>query len=267
MVNPKLKEKYCLSSENIIETAIKYSNKAKQDFSCDKFVIILFSNFLLDYLKEKINMVSTEWLSPYHPYASNQLYKGVYNGISISAIMPPMGASPIASVAEDLISCGAKVLLLVCGAWGIAQNVKLLDFLIPTHAIGPDGTSIYYGRNPNDISTIDKEIVNIFSDELEKRTKGYHIGKNYSIEAFYRIDIEYVENLQSNGFISIENGELNTLTAVARMKKVRFGAIFYSYYNPLEDWNIPWFQKNYRKCVELEGEITLATIKRLANKL
>ncbi|MFX0033565.1 MAG: hypothetical protein ACFFGP_04155 [Promethearchaeota archaeon] len=267
MVNPQLSKIYCLSSENVIETAVKYSNKAKQEFSCSKFVILLFSNSLLDYLKKKINMVSTKWLSPYHPYASNQLHKGVYKGIPISAIMPPMGASPIASVAEDLISCGAEVLLLVCGAWGIAQNVKLLDFLIPTHAIGPDGTSIYYGRNPNDISIIDKEIVNIFSNEIEKRTMDYHIGKNYSIEAFYRIDIEQVKNLQSNGFVSIENGEVNALTTVATMKQVRFGAIFYSYYNPLAGWNVPWFQEDYKKCVELEGEITLATIKSLANKL
>ncbi len=256
--------KYCLNSEDIVKNAIKVSNKNKSDFKINDYAILLFSKSLLDYLIKQAKMESKEWLAPYHPYASNQIFNGNFDGISISAIMPPMGASPIASVAEDLITCGAKVLLLVCGAWGIAENVKLLDFLIPTHAIGPDGTSIYYGRKPNDITTIDKEIISVFFDEVKKRTMSYHIGKNYSIEAFYKIDIKQVENLQNNGFVSIENGELNTLAAISNVRNVKFGAIFYSYYNPLEDWIVPWFQEDYKKCVELEGEITLATIKRIA---
>ncbi len=257
--------KYCLTSEEIVKTAIKVSNKNKNDFKINDYAILLFSNSLLEYLIKEAKMESKDWLTPYHPYASNKIYNGNFDGVSISAIMPPMGASSIASVAEDLITCGAKVLLLVCGAWGIAKNVKLLDFLIPTHAIGPDGTSIYYGRKPDDITTIDKEIVNTFLNEVKKRTRAYHTGKNYSIEAFYKINIEQVENLQNNGFVSMENGELNTLAAISNVKKVKFGAIFYSYYNPLEGWNVPWFQKDYKKCVELEGEITLVTIKRIAN--
>ena len=118
----------------------------------------------------------------------------------------------------------------------------------------------------DDITTIDKEIVHIFLDEVKKRTNCYHIGKNFSIEAFYKINIEQVENLQNNGFVSLENGELNTLAAISNVRNVKFGAIFYSYYNPLEDWIVPWFQEDYKKCVELEGEITLATIKRIANE-
>lgn len=257
------KKEYCIRSENVIESALKYSNKSQEEFACDKFAILLFSNSLLEYLKKRLNLQATEWLTPYHPYASNQLYRGIYNGIPISVITPPMGASPIASVAEDLITCGARVLLLVCGAWGIARNVKLLDFLLPTHAIGPDGISIFYGRESDDQTLIDKGIVSTFFDEIKKRTNNYHIGKNYSTEAFYRIKVKQVEDLQKEGYISMENGELNTLAFICKMKHVKFGAIFYSYYNPLEDWIVPWFKEDYKKCVELEGEITLATIERL----
>lgn len=83
------------------------------------------------------------------------------------------------------------------------------------------------------------------------------------MEAFYKIVVEEVENLQNNGFISMENGELNTLAAISNMRDVKFGAIFYSYYNPLEGWNVPWLQEEYQKCVELEGLITLSSIKRI----
>ena len=122
-----MSNKNCLNSEDIVKNAIKVSNKNKSDFKINDYAILLFSKSLLDYLIKEAKMESKEWLAPYHPYASNQIFNGNFDGISISAIMPPMGASPIASVAEDLITCGAKVLLLVCGAWGIAKSVKLLD--------------------------------------------------------------------------------------------------------------------------------------------
>lgn len=265
-MNSKLHNEFCLNSKEVIEKAIEVSTKSINDFKVGDISILLFSNHLLEYLKNEINMETYEWLAPYHPYASNQLYRGEIEGITISAISPPMGASPIASVAEDLITCGAKVLLLVCGAWGIAKNIKLLDYLIPTHAIGPDGTSIYYNRKSNQETILNEEEVNIIRSETEKRTADFHIGKNYSIEAFYRIEVKNVKDLQNNGFISMENGELNILATICNQKRVKFGAIFYSYYNPLEKWIIPWLKEDYKRCVELEGEITLASIKRIVNK-
>ena len=261
-----MNKKYCISSEDVLKSALAITNKTKKDYQVGDFVILLFSKLLLDYLIKEANMHSEDWLVPYHPYASNPIYNGTFDGISISAIMPPMGASPIASVAEDLIICGAKSLLLICGAWGIAKNVNLLDFLIPTHAIGPDSTSIYYNRQPNESSVLNEDVVNIIRSETEKRTTHYHIGKNYSVEAFYRIELKKVLDLQNKGFISMENGELNILATICNQKQKKLGAIFYNYYNPTEKWTIPWLKDEYKRCVELEGEIALESIKRIANK-
>lgn len=258
-----MEEKFCLSSEDVIRIAIESSKKKREDFEVDPYVIIFFSKFLLDYLKEKTNMEQKEWLELFHPYASGQFFRGNLQGKSISAISPPMGASPISSVIEDLIYCGAKVILLVCGSWGIGEKVKLLDYLIPTHALGPDGTSPHYGRKPNEETEIDKEIVKILIEETKKRTKNYHVGKNYSKEAFYKITNEEVLSLQKKGCISMENGELNVLGTLCKQRGIMFGAIFYSYYNPLDGWNVPWMRKEYRDCVNLEAEIAIATIQRL----
>ncbi len=261
----KLNKKYCISSEDVLKSALSITKKTKKDYQVGDYVILLFSKLLLDYLFKQTNMQSKDWLTPYHPYASNQIYNGIYDGITISAIMPPMGASPIASVAEDLITCGAKTLLLVCGAWGIAKRSNILDFIIPTHAVGPDGTSMYYGRIEGEETPVNEKIVKIFEHETCKRTDRYHKGKNFSIEAFYKINLAQVKKLQTKGFVSIENGELNTLITVCKEKEIGCGAIFYNYFNPLEKWSIPWLQDEYKKAVELEGEITLASIKKLAN--
>jgi uridine phosphorylase len=266
-VRSNLKNKYCITSENLIQYAINTSNKKRGDFQIGKFGIIVFSNYLLEYFKDKLNLNTNDWLAPFHPYSSGQIHNGIYEDFSISIIMPSMGASPIASIAEDMINCGAKSLFLVCGAWGIANNVKLLDFLVPTHAIGPDGTSIYYGRDLNEETIINKLVADKIINETKKRTKNYHVGKNYSIEAFYKIKIEKVKELQKKNVISMENGELNTLTTICNQRNVRFGAIFYNYFNPLKPWKVPWFEEEYKKCVELEGKIILAVIKSLAEEI
>ncbi len=258
-----MKEDYCLTSKDVVLAAMQSSNKNMEDFKVDPNVMIVFSGALLNYLKEKANLEQLDWLLPFHPYGSERLHRGKYEHIPLTVIVPPMGASTMASVAEDLIFCGSKVILLVCGSWGIGEKVELLDYIIPTHGLGPDGTSIHYGRKLNEEIELNKEIVNIFIEETKNRTKNYHIGKNYCKEAFYKINKTEILEMQQKGCISMENGEVNVLSTICKQNQIKFGVIFYSYYNPLEGWNISWKEENYKDCVELEGDIALATMLRI----
>jgi uridine phosphorylase len=262
-----MSKKFCVSSEDVMQEAIRISKRKEEDFKVDPFVILFFSGAILESLKKTAKVNEIEWLAPYHPYASGTLFRGNYRGIPISAISPPMGASPIASVIEDLIYCGAKVILLVCGAWSISKNVKILDYMIPSHTFGPDGTSIHYGNSIDFEIEIDPLVTEFFIEETKKRTNLYHLGKNFSKEAFYKIDLDEINKLQQKGAISMENGELNVLATISKQRAVRFGAIFYSYCNLLEGWRVPWGNQIYKKCVILEAEITLATIEQLNNEL
>jgi len=262
-----LKEELCCTSKDVIQAATKSSGKSLKDFEVDSNVIIIFSEYLLNYLKKKTKLAEKDWLMPFHPYAAPEhIYRGSYKEINITVIIPPMGASPMASIAEDLIFCGAKRILLVCGSWGIGDKVNLLDYLIPTYALGVDGTTLHYGRNQGEETELDKEVTDTFIEEIKKKTQNYHIGKNFCKEAFYQIKKEEIYELQKKGCISIENGELNVLSTICNQNDVKFGAIFYSYYNPLDGWIIPWMEERYKDCVSLECEIALATMLRL-NKL
>jgi uridine phosphorylase len=258
-----MKEKYCLSSQDLVQAAIRVSNKSMKDFEVDQNVMIIFSGGLLNYIKQNVTLKESDWLLPFHPYGGGKLWRGIYEDIPLSIILPSMGASIMASVAEDLIFCGAKKILLVCGSWGIGEKVNPLDYIIPTHGLGPDGTSIHYGRKLNEEIELNKEIIDIFTEETKKRADNIHIGKNYSKEAFYRINEQEILELQKKGVISMENGEVNVLATICNNNNIKFGAIFYSYYNPLEGWNISWKDEQYKDCVNLEGDIALASIKRL----
>jgi uridine phosphorylase len=258
-----MEKNFCLTSKDVVQVAIGDSNLTLKDFEVDQNVLIIFSGGLLNYLKEKVPLKESDWLLPFHPYGGGKLYRGIYEGVAISIIFPSMGASIMASIAEDLIFCGAKTILLVCGSWGIGNKVRLLDYIIPTHSFGPDGTSIHYGIRINEEFEINKETIDILIEETKKKTETYHIGKNYSKEAFYKINKQEILNLQKEGCISMENGELNVLTTICNKNEIKFGAIFYSYYNPLEGWKISWKDHRYKSCVNLEGDIALATIKKL----
>ena len=259
-----MKDNLCCTSKDVIQAAIRSSGKRQEDFNVDPCVMIVFSRFLVNYLIEKTKLSQIEWLLPFHPYSAPEyIYRGKYQNIQLTVLIPPMGASPLASITEDLIYCGAKTILLVCGSWGIGNKVNLLDYLIPTHGLGMDGTSIHYGRELNEEIELNKEIVEIFIEETKKRTESYHIGKNFCKEAFYQIKKSEILELQRNGFISMENGEINVLATICNQKKINFGAFFYSYYNPLEGWNISWNDDQYKNCVELEGDIALSTILRI----
>jgi uridine phosphorylase len=258
-----MKLDYCLSPKDVIQAAMKANNKNMKDFDVDPYILIIFSRELLNYLKENINLKESDWLLPFHPYGGGKLHRGNYDGIPISVVLPSMGASPMASLTEDLIYCGGKIILLVCGSWGIGENVKIFDYIIPTHGLGPDGTSLHYGRRINEEIELSKEIIDCFIEETKNRTNYYHIGKNYSKEAFYQIKKSEILELQKLGCISMENGELNVLATICYRNNVDFGVIFYSYYNPLDGWKISWNDDRYKECVNLEGDIALATIKRL----
>lgn len=264
-----MKKQYLLTSSEVIEAATKLSKKRLEDFTVDSYVILYFSDYLMNYLAKKISMKKFPWLEEFHPYSSGEVYRGKFQEIPITAVKPTMGASPLSSTLEDLITCGARTILLVCGAWGIGRTVKLLDFLIPTHTTGFDGTSFHYGKRKEKEAKLLDDVMRVFEQETKKRTVNYHLGKNFAKEALYRLEREEIVKLQGKGFISIENGELNVLATICSQKSVKFGAIFYSYYNPLERWTAPWVteENHYKEVVDLEGEITLATIGRIEKEL
>jgi uridine phosphorylase len=72
--------------------------------------------------------------------------------MEVTALFPPMGASPLACMLEDLITCGVRVIFLVCAAWSLGSPVLLGDLIAPSFSVGPDETSIDYGNDGKRIS-------------------------------------------------------------------------------------------------------------------
>jgi uridine phosphorylase len=260
-------ETYCVSSKEVLKEAIKASGETRDYFQINPYVLIIFSKTIINYLNQHGDFKNVSWLAPYHPYAGVSIHKGTYKNLKLTLVVPPMGASAIASTVEDLILCGAKVILLVCGAWSIKANINLLDFMIPTYTSGTEGTTTHYGRKARKEIRVHNEVVELLIEETKKETNKIHVGKNYSHEAFYRIDRRKLKRLSSEGYICMENGELNVLSTICNKLNIPHGAIFYNYISLREGWKVPWNNELYKGCVIKEAKIALSTIKLMKSSI
>jgi uridine phosphorylase len=230
------------SSKKAIEMTAKMLKKDSSDLILDKIAFLVFPQSTLERLLELTGATKVDWiLKGCHPYsAPEKVYRGTYKGIGITIVEPQMGSSSFAVQVEDLITCGVKAIFLLCGAWALGST-RIGDIVIPTVCVGPDGTSPYY--YPKDSHApefyVDPDVFRALADGLEKvRFLDYAVGKNASCEAFYRITKLLKADFENQGCVTMENGEANTLLAIAQSKRILAGILFYTYLSLNEPFEV-----------------------------
>ena len=113
--------------------------------------VLTFSKAVVDRLEELYGLEDVDWLSPrHHPYAEPHVVKrGAFHGLGATILVPPMGASPLACIIEDLVACGVEAVFLVCAAWSLGSPVQF-GGLFPHPSIEQDlGTARRGQRRPS----------------------------------------------------------------------------------------------------------------------
>lgn len=136
---------------------------------------------------------------------------------------PAIGAPMAALTMEKLIALGAKRIILLgwCGA--VSPNLRIGDVLVPDRAESGEGTSQYYPHQKPLRPGIDfsKQIVGA----LEERDIPVHRGCVWSTDAVYREDGRYLNVLSGQRGVIAVDMEFSALCAVARFRKIDFGAV------------------------------------------
>lgn len=257
------------SSKKAIEMTARMLKKDSSDLILDKIAFLAFPQSTLERLLELTNATKLDWIvKSCHPYcAPEQVYRGTYEGIGITIVEPQMGSSPFAVQIEDLITCGVEAIFLLCGAWALGPT-RVGDIVIPTVCVGPDGTSPYY--YPEDSHTpefhVDLDVVSALAEGLEKvGFIDYTVGKNASCEAFYRISKLLKADFENQGCLIMENGEANTLLAIAQSKRILAGILFYAYLTLNEPFKVldELTRIKMRKAGRAEADAALFAVKNL----
>ena len=137
--------------------------------------------------------------------------------------MNGFGAPYFAVLVEELIACGAQILLF-SGAMGAFQpELQIGDFVIPTRAIIGEGTSPYYSTGHGSPQP-DPEIVTALDAACSTMQVTPHHGTIWSTDAVYREMRSQVESLQRQGVLGVDM-ETSALFTMARHHQIKVGCI------------------------------------------
>jgi len=238
-----------------------------EDLELSGVAILTFNRGIVDRLGELCDLEDASWLGPHvHPYAGPRVVKrGEREGLEVMVLVPSMGASPLACTVEDLIAGGIGALFLACAAWSLGPPVAFGDVLVPSFAVGPDGTSIHYGSSAGRVDA-DPAVVAALAESAKERGATVHAGGNASCEALYRITEEMVESFRDRGCVSMENGEAAVLFAACRLFGIPGGAIFQPYIDLTEGWNPDRFDDAYEATCRLQADVVLDAALRLRDE-
>jgi len=240
-------------------SAAKAAGLGKDSLRLGGVAVLTFNKAIVERIGELCGLEEIRWIGPqHHPYAASQVAKqGAYQGRQVTVLVPPMGASPLACVIEDLVVCGAEAIFLACAAWSLGPPVQFGDLIIPSFSVGLDGTSIHYGNTKARISA-NTRAVEALQEASRARRVTVHVGGNATCEALYRITPEMVKQFREQGCLCMENGEAATLFAVTQALGVPSGALFQPYIDLVKGWDPNRLDERYRATCRLQAEIVLA---------
>jgi uridine phosphorylase len=253
-----------ISPQQTLEAA-RAAGRTDADLALEGAAVLTFSATILKTLQERCNLQEASWIGPgEHPYASaTRFLRGRFDGVEITALIPPMGASPMACILEDLLACGVELAILLCAAWSLGPPVEMGELIVPTFAIGFDGTSIHYG-NENGHASAHASVVDALSDACRTNGVRYHQGGVSSCEALYRITSQSAADAKVRGALCMDNGEGATLFAVTRALDALGGVLFQPYIYLQQGWDPTHLASDrYRKTCELQAQVALDAVAHL----
>ena len=221
--------------------------------------VLTFSKSVMDRLEELCGLVDAQWLSPsHHPYSAAHVVKrGTFQRLDVTALVPPMGASPLACIVEDLVTCGVKAVFLVCAAWSLGPPVQFGDLIVPAFSVGPDGTSIHYGNTSGHVSAA-LPMNQALTAACRTRGATAHVGGNGSCEALYRVTPRMAEEFRQRGCLCVDNGEASTLFAMAQALGFLGGVLFQPYIELERGWEPARLREDrYRATGRLQADVVL----------
>ncbi len=260
---------YLVTPQQTLRVA-RQAGVAEEQLRVPALAVMTFSRATMERLGEHCALEDAPWISPiHHPYAAPEVVKrGVFREKEIIALVPAMGASPMACVVEDLIACGARAIFLLCAAWSLGEPVQPGDLIAPSFSLGPDGTSIHYGNSTGHVKA-DPAVVKALAEAGRKREATVHVGGNASCEALYRITPDMAAERRRQGCLCMDNGEASTLLTMAQTLGFIAGVLFQPYIEVERGWDPALLNEGYRATAGLQADAALEVGTRLlmANRL
>lgn len=253
---------FIISSADI-EKRAKLDGITKDELTIPENVILTFNKGIIDEINEQCDLVEWEWKGgKYSLYYSPPLksWKGKINSKEIIVMVPTMGPSCIATIAEDLIYFGAEKLFLLCASWSLGDDfLRKGQIHLPSFAVGLDGTSPHYGNDEGLVEAEPKGF-KALSNSLNKLNVDWREGGVASFEAIYRITPQLVDEFRSKNCLSMENGEVASLFSISKVYDIFIGVLLQPYINLEKGFELSYMDDRYISACRDQAKAALEII-------
>jgi uridine phosphorylase len=245
-----------------VERAANLDGITKSELKTPPIVVLTFNNAVLDELTKICRTKEWRWSGwNYSPYANpTKTLKGKSKGNELAVIVPPMGASPLVALCEELIYFGTESIFLLCASWGFGEDhLKKGEIHLPSFGIGIDGTSPHYG-NKSGRADCEPQAHQALSKSLEELDVPFKVGGVGTCEALYRIDDTMQKNFRDMGCLSMDNGETIALYSLAHVFKTKVGILLQPYIDLTRGWSVSYMDDLYKSTCRVQARAALAAI-------
>jgi len=131
------------------------------------------------------------------------LYVFRKEGIQFGIVGCVVGAAFAVLVAEELFTCGCKLLISVTSAGQIVRIANPPYFVLIEKALRDEGTSYHY-LPLSDFSNISPELISILSDAFLRAPVAVHNGATWTTDAPFRETEAAISNSRDLGILAVE---------------------------------------------------------------
>jgi uridine phosphorylase len=245
---------YAINPEDV-EREAKDKGVSRSNLDVPRFVVFTFSKAIVDELVNLCRLQEWDWAgASFSPYSSpSKCFIGHLEDDRIGVVIPPMGASPLVALCEEMIYFGAEIMFLACASWGLGEKfLQKGQIHLPSFAVGIDGTSPHYGNKDQEVvcETWCRDSLATALDELEVSWKEGGVG---SCEAIYHISNEMVDMFRNKGCLSLENGETASLYSLAKWRDLPIGVLLQPYIDLEQGWKISYLDEVYVETCKIQA--------------
>ena len=148
------------------------------------------------------------------------------DGVRYGAYMSRVGAPACVINLEEVISRGAKTVMMFGSCGVLAEDIPKWGIIVPTSALRDEGVSYHY-LPASEEAVFDPKVTAKLCDCLEQAGEKVRVGKVWTTDAIYRETAVKMNCRKEQGCVAVDMESASAL-AVCQFRGVKFGQFFYT---------------------------------------
>ncbi len=209
-----MKERF--TAQMLVDYHASRKGIAVQDIGVAPVVVISWNRRVVQSMADAVGAgPAAWWLHEGH----QALFSGQVQGRHVSFVESPIGAPGTVTLMEELVACGARLILGLGWAGSLQPSAPVGTFLIPTSGIREEGTSFHYLEADVDVAP-DGRLVELLRATCQAEGAAVLAGPQWTTDAPYRELGSKVEAYSQRGVLGVDM-ETSAMYALGQFRGIR----------------------------------------------